>query len=481
MLKSMTHFNKLKRIAHKYYQKGKWEKSLHTIFAASGFMYTLNTVQTDADLEELLSKIAMKILPKLPVAETIPKTVIYYDSFGNITRGLNYIYLEALLSLGYHVKYVTFEGNRNLFLSNAIDKMGLIDVFWIHGNSYQEQMTSLLTYVCSSHAENVFLCLKPDDVVAVGVFSYLPGCIKRYMINLTDHAFWLGRSISDCVINFREFGCQVCAQKRGFSDNSIAYIPYYPHEIITEFQGFSFKDNSLPLIFSGGALYKTESDDNKYYLLLESILNNHNVNFIYCGNGDDRKIRKIQAKYPGRFIYEAERYDFYEIMKRCTLYLSTYPYNGGLMTQYALLAGKIPITLSCPGIEPELTVNHFNSFWNFTTFETCLEEIDKLLKNKEYRHQKEQLLSAFLLTKDQFSLELNHLLISGESFRSYKHEEAIFDGFQRLPVEYYVGTKYCRLFFRRGGFHLFRYFPAKYLVGLCTVVTEKFKFWRNYR
>lgn len=481
MLKSMIHFNKLKRIALEYYKTDNWEKALHTIFVASGFMYTLNTIQTDADLEELLSKIALKILPKLSFAETFPKTVIYYDSFGNITRGLNYIYLEALIALGYCVKYVTLEANYSPLLSKAIDKMGVSDVFWIKGSSYQEQMTSLLSYVCSSHADNAFLCLKPDDVVAVGVFSYLQGTIKRYMINLTDHAFWLGRNICDCVVNFREFGCQVCAQKRGFLDDSIAYIPYYPHEIITEFQGFSFKDNSLPLIFSGGALYKTESDDNKYYQLLETILNKHEVNFIYCGNGDARKIKKIQSQFPGRFIYEAERHDFYEVMKRCTIYLSTYPYNGGLMTQYALLAEKIPVTLSCPDVEQELTINHSNSFWNFTSFEECLEEIDKLLANEEYRYRKEQLLSNFLLNKEQFGLELNHLLTFGKSLRSYSHMKAIFEGFQRLPATNYTGGKYCRLFFRRGGFYLFRHFPVKYLIGLWTIVLEKFKIWRNYR
>ena len=50
------------------------------------------------------------------------------------------------------------------------------------------------------------------------------------------------------------------------------------------------------------------------------------------------------------------------------------------MTQYALLAGKIPVTLHYKGIDQELSIHDEQSFWNFDSFEECVDEIGRLLK-----------------------------------------------------------------------------------------------------
>ncbi len=476
MLKSIGHFERMKKIAWKYYHEEKWERALQTIFIAAGFMYTVNAVQTDRKMEILIGKIAASVLPEVKIRDAFSDNVVYYDSFGDIDRGLTYIYLEALISLGFRVCYITFESERSDKLLDRLAELGVGEHFFIKGDSYLQQISSLAQYVRESKAEKAFLCLKPDDVTAVATFSRFQGVMKRYMINLTDHAFWLGASISDVVINFREFGCQVCVEKRGFLGDAIAYIPYYPHERSTEFQGLSFVDNSLPLVFSGGALYKTESRDNQYYTLIDELLRTHkDVNFLYLGNGDMSKLRKLQRSYPGRVVCSSERQDFYEIMKRCAIYVSTYPYNGGLMTQYALLAGKVPVTLNCSDIDPELTVRHGESFWNFTSFEKCLQEINKLLNDEEYRRRKELLLSEFLMNAEQFHMELKHLLENGESLRACEKKQVAFEGYRRIPAENYTGLKYCRLFFRRNGLYLLRYFPFEYSLGLVAMGIERTK------
>lgn len=472
----MADYAKMKRVAQRLCRQNKWELSLRTIFFASGFMYTMNQIQCDRDLESLVSKIVRRNLTPTLQQPPSSNTIVFYDGFGQIGRGLTYIYLNALTHLGNQVKYITYEANRHIHAA-ASDIVGEANVQYITGSTYLEQIRQLEKLLAESRAHAAFLYMGPDDVVAVGSFSHCPAGLKRYVINLTDHAFWLGVSIADVVINFREFGRIVCMERRGLQPENLFYLPYYPGKVEAKFEGLPFRNKNDKLIFSGGALYKTESRDKGYYRLVESILDTcSHVNFMYLGNGDASRLRKLQHKYPGRIAYAPERADFYEIMKRCTVYLSTYPYNGGLMTQYSLLAGKIPVTWKHPGIESELTVHHEESCWNYTTLQVCLSEMKKLLEDQNYRQKREQKLHRFLIDEDQFEQELLYILQTGKSMRTFVCKKISFEGFQELPLENICGLKYYRLFFRKHGLYMARFFPLKYLLGMLEEVLQIIKY-----
>lgn len=469
--KVLNDFKKMKRIVSHYIRREKWEKALKTIFFASGFMYTLNQILYDSELEDMVEYIAKCNIPRGDF-ETNERIVLFYDESGAIKRGLARIYLEALHSLNVPVKYVTY-----LRLKDSGEEAGKLigkdNLYFIEGNTYLAQMKSLAAIIKDIGAGKVFIYTNPDDVVGIGVFSAYKRKLQRYLINQTDHAFWLGRNASDIIINFREFGYRACEQLRDISEEQLVYLPYYPHKREEKFGGLPFIDKTKKFIFSGGALYKTISTDNKYYKLIETVLRmNEDVNFIYFGNGASRRIRKLRAKFPDRVYWEKERDDFYAIMERCTIYLSTYPYNGGLMTQYALLAGKIPVTLHCNGIERELAIHDEENFWNFDSFEGCVEEIKKLLRDDLYRKEKESKLNYFLIDSHQFAEELKYILNTGKSLRECKKESIEFEGFMREPMDYYTGLKYDRLFYRRGCKFIIWFFPLKYFRGAVEMVVE---------
>lgn len=469
----MADYARMKRAARMLYRRGKWELSLRTVFYAAGFMYTMNQIQCDSELEELICRISRKHLPTVNCQPAEANVVLYYDGFGQTGRGLTYIYLKALVQLGYRVKYVTYQTKKHIHTA-AAELVGAENVFYICGTTFLVQMEALDKLLADSQAGIAFLYMNPDDVVAVGTFSHCPPGMKRYLINLTDHAFWLGINIADKVINFREFGGKICMEKRNISSEKMLYLPYYPGEIKAKWDGLPFSESQNKLIFSGGFLYKTESKDRGYYHLVEAILEKYkNVNFLYLGNGNAGRIKRLQRRYPARVAYAKERRDFFEIMKRCTFYLATYPYNGGLMTQYALLAGKVPVALNHPGIDPELSIRHEESFWNYDTLDKCLEEIGKLLEDDHYRHKREENLQRFLIGESEFTQELNHILQTGHSIRTAGERTVSFDGFQEVPLETISGLKYDRLFFRKKGLHMFRFFPIKYCLGMLRTVYEK--------
>lgn len=475
--KIIDDYEHMKKIAFDYYNKGNLEKALQTVFFASGFMYTMNQIQYDELLDNLLIDIADKLVSKSKQLSSIEKNVIFYDGFGYIHRGLAKAYLDALFSLGYKVKYVTFGCAKEdqVYVSSLFGKDSIVI---IEKQTWSEKIVTLSEVINKSRAEKVFIYMNPDDVVGASVFSVYRNELQRYLINLTDHAYWLGRNSFDVVINFREFGGKVCASKRAINAKSIVYLPYYPIDINRKYQGLHFENPENDLVFSGGALYKTMSDDNMYYRMVERLLEKYpKVNFAYFGKGDTKKLYTLAKRFPGRVVYSTERDDFLEVMKRSTFYLSTYPYNGGLMTQYALLAKKVPLTLISPNIERELTINDKDSYWNFTSVDELLDEADKLLNDLPYRNHREINLKNFMIDSRQFTNELGYILENGDSIRKIHYDDFAFGGFVDYPIETYRGIQYCRLFFRKNGRFMFRYFPIRYLCGGLGMIIEKI--WRE--
>ena len=110
-------------------------------------------------------------------------------------------------------------------------------------------------------------------------------------------------------------------------------IPFYPIiQYEKEFQGFPFEVKAgQKVIFSGGGLYKTIGGGNKYYQMVDRILEEYeDAIFWYAGIGDDSEMKKIISKYPDRAYLTAERTDLYQVIEHCHFYLSTYPMWGGV-------------------------------------------------------------------------------------------------------------------------------------------------------
>lgn len=70
------------------------------------------------------------------------------------------------------------------------------------------------------------------------------------------------------------------------------------------------------------------------------------VYFLYAGDVSNAevnsKLLELSYLFPKRVYCIEERLDLPEIMKRCCLYLMTYPINGGLMFQQQLQREKSP-------------------------------------------------------------------------------------------------------------------------------------------
>lgn len=394
----------------------KFELACAAINAAGFASYSWNQYYKDDELELLLVEAAKLISNFDPLQYgTNGNCVLFYDGFGLDTRGLAITYLKALLNAGYEVIYVTRKKSENkqpvfesLFAEQR--RCGLLKVRYINSfNKYSYKIQSLMAIAASIKPSHVFLYTLPYDVTGI-IFLYLmQGVAVRYLINLTDHAFWLGIHCADYYIDFRTYGSSICANYRGIPANKLRLLPYYPYvNSCIEFGGLPFDYIGKKIIFSGGALYKTLGDpQNSFYKIVEYILDNYSDTiFYYVGNGDNSEIYKLEKKYPQRVFYSEERKDFCEIFKYTYLYLNTYPMIGGLMMQYSAFHGVLPLTLRHGNDGDGILINQNNLGIEFEDIESIKIEIDKLMKDPIYKVKEEERVRSAVPTETDFQKNL---------------------------------------------------------------------------
>lgn len=64
--------------------------------------------------------------------------------------------------------------------------------------------------------------MAPWAMEAITAFHAFPN-VRKYLINLTDHAFWLGTSCTDYLVEFRNYGINVSRSKRGLPLSAILF------------------------------------------------------------------------------------------------------------------------------------------------------------------------------------------------------------------------------------------------------------------
>jgi hypothetical protein len=400
-------------------QNKEWEKALRIIITASALLYKTNIYYKDEDLERAISIISaeMNLVKNTDSWEANPENVIFYDGFGFDQRGLIQIYLRALCPIK-KVIYITLPQYKDRIpnVLNLLEQYGG-EVYFLELPTYEVGVVRLNEIVQKVKPMHFFFYSYPTDVVGTTVMAAYKELMKRYLINLTDHAFWLGENMIDVCIEFRNIGAQISDIYRGIPKDKMIMIPYYPIvDEKEEFLGFPFEvKQNQKVIFSGGSLYKTLGDDNKYYKMVSGILEKYpDVIFWYAGIGDRRQMDKIIERYPGRAFITEERSDLFQVLKHCYFYLSTYPMPGGLMFQYAVRAGKVPVTLKYDDLIDGALLNQSELNIEFDTLEEVYNEIDRLFRDEDYNASKGESLKDAVISEGTFNEEIAKLL-NGEA------------------------------------------------------------------
>lgn len=407
--------NKIKRGIEYEIKKKNYDYALELISNCANLIYQTNFSYVDEFLENALKQIAYQLNVSF-TSESNDNKVIFYDGFGLNERGIAQIYLKALCQLQ-EVVYITYEDRKDEIpdiLSLVKSYNGKVCYINRKNNKFVNQIFQFVNIISIENPGRLMFYTFPNDVVGVVLLNLVNNNAIRYQINLTDHAFWLGADSIDKCIEFRDYGATISKKYRRIPIESIVKIPFYPIvNIDMKFQGFPFKKKDYQKVFfSGGALYKTFGDDNRFYRIVSNILNQYNdLIFWYAGSGDDSELKKLINKYPNRVFYTSERKDLFQILEHCRFYLSTYPISGGLMYQYAAIAGIVPVSLKYDDDADGYLKNQEGLNVTFTSEIELFHEINKLMTDETYFYNRRQQMKKSVVTEQEFLKYVEKLLL----------------------------------------------------------------------
>lgn len=399
--------------------------------------YQYNQFFFDAALEDLWKKL-LKQLPSMEGEHSIHENrVLWYDAFGLGNRGLAYIYLQALDALGYEILYVSYDGVQSHLtrLKNIINQSRHKTVF-LPKTDFLKQYKILSQTIVEWGGIANFLYTTPSDVVGIAAFEKLPHNFKRYQVNLTDHAYWLGTNSFDVCIDFRSFGASISYFYRKISKEKIKILPYYPTiDKKARFKGFPFEKTSRQkVLFSGGSIYKTLDKNGTFYQIVSRLLNrNKNLIFWYAGDRASDELKALQKQYGERVIFTTERDDLYQVLQHVDVYLNTYPVSGGLMLQYAALAGRIPFTLLHDDEPFGMLLNNEGVYYR--SRDEMISAINRYLSDDDYRTMLEKNMSHAVITPENFTSNLQKLLIENKTEYPLEITQVDVKSFQQTYIE----------------------------------------------
>lgn len=465
-----------------YTQKRKYEDVLAYTEMLAELLYAYNQVYIDEELEKNLLKVSKEIMDVHGLtANDMTNKVLFYDGFGLDIRGLALIFLKALTKKNYEIIYVTTTKAKGTL--TEIEKLASAEGIVIE---YIDMSTNYITWANSINdmflkykPKDAFFYTTPYDVAATIAFEAYEGIVSRYQIDLTDHAFWLGKYAFDYCIELRNVGSQISNKYRKIDKEKMRMLPY-PVRIdrTQKFEGFPFETEGKRIIFSGGALYKTLGDpENAFYWIIDQLLSQHSdLIYLYAGQGDDSELKKIIKKYPGRAFHIDERKDFFQVMERCVLYLNTYPMFGGMMMHYAAEANKIPITLRHENDADGLLFEQDKLNIEYDTKEELVDDVNRLLTDQKYLEERESLLQNSVISEDKFASELDELL--KHHITSYNLDLTDIDTtkFREEYVERFNLKKALRnTFMRKSNIRVAKTFPVDFCVVVVTMVLDKIR------
>lgn len=396
------------------------EGALEGMAKLADTLYFFNQCYTDSELEKDLLTIGNSLADIALKADYQARenTVLFYDSFGLDIRGLAVIYLTALKKLGYSIVYLTnrrSEGNiptlEKILAGNTI--------CYFEALTYKSWCQEIVESVNRFKPKYAFLYTAPNDVSGLIAFQKLSGRVKRYQINLTDHAFWLGVNAFDKCLEFRDYGYTLSCKHRGIARDKLLIQPIYPYiDYTKKFEGFPFaKQNGDFVIFSGGFIYKTLDENLTYYKILDKVLAAHkNVKFWYAGYGKDIEfapLKELAQKYAGQVYLTRERQDLYQVLENVDMYLDTFPATGGLTVQCSALAGKPPFGLNIYNNKNNDTTSMIiMSHYDFiaSSVEKLLELIEARINGRNFSDDYIKELKNSVISPERFAANLKNIL-----------------------------------------------------------------------
>lgn len=415
------------------------DRAFFELHNAATIAYNINFRYADSRCEAVIEQVARVVLGDGLVLDFSPNDgrIVFYDAFSLDNRGLTQQYIRALIAKEYEFLYIFGGGqdpSHGSYIKGELAAYSRASVIEIDQSlSSAQKVRTIYDAVVGYAPRKALLHIAPWSVEALAAFSALPN-LERFNINLTDHAFWLGSSVFDFNIEFRHYGASVSIDKRGLRKDQLLLLPFYPIVGGKPFAGFPAMAEGRTVIFSGGAFYKVYGDGGIYFDMVKRILvENPDAVLLFAGGGERTKFDKfIKANdFEDRIALLGNRSDIGAVFQNVDIYLGTYPFAGGLMSQLAAVNG-IPIAAYN---DPKFATNHIegiichNRQVDITDNDLDLffEHVRHLCSDQTERQRVGSGLRGCVIEPSQFADRLDHIL---------KHNRSQDELGESIPIDY---------------------------------------------
>lgn len=419
----------VKRLAQKYFAEGKTWQSLVFVKHCAVLAQQFNWIYADDELEDLLGRIGSRVVEeKVDSFTSIPGRVVFYDDFCT-SFVLALQYMRALVAQNKEVLYITSKNvSQKTKFDTIVDEVGSypgVTVKYLHEENAFDRIRSLYRLIIDFHPEKLLLHMKAFTY-QLPVFYVLPSGIERYIINLADQTFWLGKKAIDYSLEFRPFGASISLQRRGLKPEQLLMVPFYPIIDDNPFAGFPQQCTlDKVIIFSGGDLYKVIDKKRMYWKLVKGLLEKYpNTVFLFASKINHKASTIVNDfirsnKYEDRFFYIDYRKDISEVFKHCDIFMGTCPASGSLMSQLAAYHAKPILQYYYPNtpddeteqaicINEKFAISHYDE-------ESFYEEAEKLISDRDYRRMKGEILKSAMTQLGQFNDWVSETLATNKS------------------------------------------------------------------
>ena len=450
--------NRLHKVIERCVHNNQIESALEAIMACAHLLSTY-VIDSDDYLERKVIELSDYLVDTSVLSKNADNRILFYDGICNDARGLKLVYINALLNLGYDITYVVDDRYENYANQKELQKLVKDKSFQLVSFKYTREILprikALNNIVGQVSPSYTFIYAFPHDVLAAVVFSAFEQVLKRFKIVLSDMNYNIGNNMADIFIEYREYGIDFAVKKRHIPVEREALLPLFPYfDSKKIFHGFPFLNvDGKRIVFSGGVTHKIEDPNRTFLNVVEKMLEYPDVLFLYAGYSPktpDNGLIQLKEHYPGRVELIPERDDLFQIMENCDFYLDTYPIAGGLMVNFALAAGTIPLSMTVDCKVLCKTSSLMKEIY-FSDSDELLKEFDRLYTdNIYYDNQKKKILEGYL-SQTEYEEELQNILngcISRENYMYENFEEEyqslrkVF--FEDFSYDYFVNHIICR-------------------------------------
>jgi glycosyltransferase involved in cell wall biosynthesis len=191
----------------------------------------------------------------------------------------------------------------------------------------------------------------PNDVVPLVAFA-TENCPPIGVMNHADHIFWLGVSIADLVVEFREFGAELSRTRRGVRQNFVFPLPL-DIQSSTPARAEARARLNIPeaervLVTIGSAGKYIPTERQRFFDTLSKVLDQHPDACLYAVGVSERDVGPLEISPHPRMKLLGVVPDPSNYQAAADLYLEGFPFGSYTALLETAARGIYPVLMHSP-------------------------------------------------------------------------------------------------------------------------------------